>query len=571
MASHDDGDNGQLPRLSLRRSWIVVTCVLFASALPLVLLLHRLPVFGALSLFANDAFYYLTIAREASVTGWPSFDGVYRTNGFHPLWGFFLIGLTRSGYLQMKDPELVIVRTAYVNLIFLTTASGLIAWSLCRAIGRGWLVLLVLCPGLLWFLQAPVNPLWAAAWSNLNGMESSVELFFFGAALVLIPVSLTKSVGTATPTPYRAARLVASSLCFGLMVLSRLDDVFFLLPLGLVFWDMAGPRNKPLQRFSVALPVVLLLCYVLYNRSTAGVFLPSSGAAKAGIAIGSNLRAALHLVLPNFSGAPPRGASAPFNVFGETYNRVFGMVAPAIVCGVYLFWFRHRRITLIGALCGGVLLKSAYNLLAVDLFYQGSWYYGVDLCVANICVGLAVARILSTQETSLGQQGSTRFLGALLSSGLVVALASNAFLSRLFAVSAGTGQRALFEDRQEIRQMLARAGADRFVEFDDGMLTYATGESALAGLGLALDPEANRARSQGHFLQLAVSRGYSVALATQPYTSAIDLAMARVTGGVRDAQFGMRLEEFDQYRLQRVSSTRDGLTTLYRIVKPASR
>jgi MFS family permease len=39
---------------------------------------------------ADDAFYYLEIARRAGEARWPTFDGLHTTTGFHPLWLFVL-------------------------------------------------------------------------------------------------------------------------------------------------------------------------------------------------------------------------------------------------------------------------------------------------------------------------------------------------------------------------------------------------------------------------------------------------------------------------------------------------
>ncbi len=542
---------------------VVGLCVMIATALPLLLLLHRMPLFGSLSMFANDTFYYLTIAREAFWTGWPSFDGVYRTNGFHPVWEFVLLALTRIDWLKAGDAELTIVRTAYLNLVLLTLASGLVAWALCRVVERGWLVLLGLCPGLLWFFQAMVNARWAAAWSNLNGMESSTELLFFGAALAFCPMPLLGN----TPQSLRGRgtnlRWLFTTFSFSMMVLSRLDDIFFLLPLGALFWSVKCTTDRWVRFTCFLIPLVLIGSYLAYNLSTVGVLIPSSGVAKTGFALWSNLRATWLVVKPNLSGAPARSGGAPFNVFSETYGRVFGMLAPAIACGLLIRWLRPKH-SLIEALCFGVFMKSAYNFLLVSLFYQGSWYYGVNIFIANVCLVLATERLLAGSGRSF-LASSTHGYGALLASGMLTALSSNAFLNGILTANAASGQIALLRDRQEIREMLSHAGTDRFVEFDDGMLTFSSGAHAIAGLGLALDPEANLARQRGDLLRLAQMRGYKVALATQPYTAAINLAMERVAGGGHDAQFGMRTEEFNRYRLILERTTGDGLVTMYRI------
>ena len=42
----------------------------------------------------DDAFYYLTVARNIAAGAGSTFDGVYFTNGYHPLWMLLLIPVT---------------------------------------------------------------------------------------------------------------------------------------------------------------------------------------------------------------------------------------------------------------------------------------------------------------------------------------------------------------------------------------------------------------------------------------------------------------------------------------------
>ncbi len=305
---------------------------------------------------------------------------------------------------------------------------------------------------------------------------------------------------------------------------------------------------------------------MLYNRWTVGVFLPSSGVAKAGFVLRDNVGSTLHMLLPNLWGAPGQQAS-PYPRFNETYSRVFGMVVPAVVCGLYLR--RWRRVHLLGALCGGVLLKSLYNFFIVALFAQGSWYYGVNLCVANLCLAVLLEDLLSSTAESGQRAPSWHTAGALLLSFAVVAISANAFLNWIFLVG-GSGPMTIFEDRGETRRMLSHAGADRFVEFNDGMLSYSTGYPAVAGMGLALDSEANQARRQGHLLRLLHARGYTVALATKPYQTILDAALSNVRRGEPTAALGLQAAEFNEFLYQAESVTGDGLTTLYRLVPRSS-
>src|SRR5882672_9277037 len=46
-----------------------------------------------ISWLTDDTFYYLQIARNVAGGAGFTFDGIHRTNGFHPLWMFLLVPL----------------------------------------------------------------------------------------------------------------------------------------------------------------------------------------------------------------------------------------------------------------------------------------------------------------------------------------------------------------------------------------------------------------------------------------------------------------------------------------------
>ena len=77
------------------------------------------------------------------------------------------------------------------------------------------LALFAVCPGFLWFFCSAASPLIASNWSFVNGMESVLEMFFLAAALQAF-------------RPGRFGAGLLTALLLGLMVLSRLDDIFIL-------------------------------------------------------------------------------------------------------------------------------------------------------------------------------------------------------------------------------------------------------------------------------------------------------------------------------------------------------
>ena len=64
---------------------VLVSSVFFFAAWPPLVVLLEEGVQGAFKFFASDSFYYLAIAQQSSSIENLTFDGIYPTNGFHPL------------------------------------------------------------------------------------------------------------------------------------------------------------------------------------------------------------------------------------------------------------------------------------------------------------------------------------------------------------------------------------------------------------------------------------------------------------------------------------------------------
>ena len=150
-------------------------------------------------------------------------------------------------------------------------------------------------------------------------------------------------------------RLPLLMFFFGLMVLSRLDDIFFLLPVLILVWRLhgGGPRRRVMA--AVALPIAMIAAYLIYNRISVGVFMPTSGSVKAGLAISQNL------ITPSawYCGTMVANHGWGQKIF-QVFMRMFQMLAPMSLAASPIRRDRARSGA-IEALCVGVLLKGAYN------------------------------------------------------------------------------------------------------------------------------------------------------------------------------------------------------------------
>lgn len=520
-----------------------------ATLLPLLLFLRRFPRLAPVAVDAGDSFYYLTVARNSLHTSFYSFDGTYPTNGFHPVWQWLLYLGMRWNVLSPTDPTLTLYRLFIGNALILSVGYGLLTAFAARLLSRRWLAFFAVCPGFLWFAIAPTAPEYLSNWSYLNGMETSVELLCFGLALLIFPTSRGSTL-----------RLLFSAFFFGLTVLSRLDDVFFLLPVFALLWLTRKERPMRQTIAAAAIPVAMIVAYLLYNHISVGVYMPTSGAVKAGFALRSNLRSLEQVILPI-----RWFAFSDMNWFPEIYLRVFQMVVPAIICSIYIARNGWSKLGIIQALCYGVLLKSLYNFIYVGLFHQGSWYFGASIFIANLIIAIWIDRAMESHPALKSDPVARSPWLMTAYSALFVSVTFNIYVNHLL----GSGSQAvlnIIDHGNLLRAMVLREGSDRFIEMNDGELAYATGMPALSGQGLVLDPQAGQAIAQGHFFDLALKRKYSLLMASGLYETMIDQLIESDRHGGRQALFVISAKEFDNYRLIPVGFDSMTGVKLYRIV-----
>lgn len=538
-----------------RKSWIldrplaVAFTAFLATLLPLLLFLRRFPRLAPFAMDAGDVFYYLTVARNSLHTHFYSFDGILPTNGFHPVWQLLLYQAMSRGLLTATNSTEAISRLFLGNIFILSVAAALLANYCAEDLKNRWLALLAICPGLLWFGIAPSAPVYVSIWSFANGMETSLELLVLALALTAFQRTSRSGPGA-----------FLTSFLFGLLVLTRLDDIFFLIPiLILLYWTSDGGK---LQRAClIGLPVAMIGAYLIYNRLTVGIWMPVSGAAKSGISIVSNLEYVSRIFIPrHWDTFGSTGGGTPWS--SEIFMRTYQMIVPMIVCAVFLFR-RRRSMGLLEALCYGVLMKGAYNLFNVQLFDQGFWYYGTSIFVANLVIVIWFDKVLQQLYPRMASRKG-QLLTAVVAI-LTVSASFNIYINQVIARSQAEWMLSILDRGALLRAMVERHGAERFIEMNDGILAYATGLPALSGQALVLDPEAEAALSQHRFFDLAVKRHYTLLMAAGMYVTLIDNAIASHGTPAQTGLFKIAPQELNQYALQPIDADPVTGTKLYRI------
>ena len=127
---HPEGSNSGAPAAaSLTRPVVATVLLLVMAGLCLRLWLCWQPLASMLGGYvADDAFYYLNIARNLAAGLGPTFDGSTPTNGFHPLYMGLLWLLTGAG---ITEPVLLL-RVALSLLAVASAATGLVLFAVAR-------------------------------------------------------------------------------------------------------------------------------------------------------------------------------------------------------------------------------------------------------------------------------------------------------------------------------------------------------------------------------------------------------------------------------------------------------
>lgn len=230
--------------------------VLVVGAVVFVDIFHRFcpraAIYGA---FDDDFFYYAQVARHLAQGAGSTFDGIHRTNGYHPLWllCLTLFSLIDSGRLFF--PLVTAATVLSLGSIFLL---GVRILKRLDVGARGCYVIAALVT-----FQAELL--------LRGGME----------IILALPLILFLLLRYLDAPRYDNSFFLSAGFVSSLCVLSRLDSVLLILPLfGLTF---LRPKDLPAAFKSVvafALGLTPVWGYLLLNKTVFGSFSPVSAQAK---------------------------------------------------------------------------------------------------------------------------------------------------------------------------------------------------------------------------------------------------------------------------------------------------
>ena len=478
---------------------------------------------GPFRYFSADAFYYFAIARNAILHGSLSFDQHFPTNGFHPLWQ----GLVCLGYAACHTAGLGEVTFLYwvllLNLLLVAAATVYLGCAVGAAGLRLSMLFLLLPVGVYALIVSPAwlryvltgslaaqnpyegsQPLYGTLWSYVNGMESSLVLFFFA---VCAHWHVRQRDDGQSLSSAVVCGLLLSCLC-----LSRLDHVFFPVSyLSLVFLEAWRRRNAALLRFALSASLVFgasMAAYMGANWLYVGAPLPVSGTLKT--------------TFPRFNTqclAGIRSLVAEFNrpfwlsFFWREAQLLIPVFFALFFLGSLAFraapWRRkggngpvlNRFDEYLGVTAVSVILLASYNFLFVPLSLQGHWYYPVSTLFCTL-VPLSFAG--RWKPSSHGGRGRSRWVSMAVLVGLQLAVF--VLLHRRLDYHRRYSAFYLSESKNVVERYGARAV--RLLCHDDGIVAFSLPFPTMSGTGLALDKEAARRYRDETILGLALDRGF---------------------------------------------------------------
>lgn len=319
----------------------------------------------------DDAYYYLTIARNAARGFGITIDGVEWTSGIQPLWGLvcaiaYLAGSDRAAFSLLYLTSYVLwIASAFLLVVFAQRATRLPFPVLA----------IPLIAGLL-FWDRQLNDLY------MNGMESGLYL----AALLLFLLVAQRSAGIKVRMP-SVRRAVVFGLSAGFLMLARNDGVFVcaFVMIALLIGDRSLARLYELMVAGV-IACALVLPWIAYCYWVAGLLVPQSG-----VATSAALRPFSHPLdtIRAFIVSFVPILFVRVRILLTESPVVGGLIAAFLTIGLTLAVFRPRspladrptRLVLLAFAASNVVLLAYYPLVSSAVQFYERYFGPVKLLV----------------------------------------------------------------------------------------------------------------------------------------------------------------------------------------------
>lgn len=528
---------------------VVAASIAVILLIPPIWSVYKLGTQAIFNFFKQDTFYYLAIANN-SWTGFYTFDGELPTSGFHPLWQVLLTGLFKWGRGLGSEWQ---IHTVFSLSVALTSLGYVLAGLSVYRVTQSKLLGLLIVPGFFYLAFSFVTRFENSPWSYMNGMESSLSVFFGGTLLYLVAMCCSNGGARYRNTKF----FLVVGIVLALVFMSRLDDVFLVgsFVLCTLLSDSRGPRERLTAALVLGLPSLLfLVCYLTFNRYMVGTFLPVSGIAKSGLVALDNTRQLIGL-----SGLVPFPLSLnAYLQFFEIYYRHVQMIFPMLLSVLFILVVRKGSMGLqlsadqtlyVTALLVYVIMKAVYNFVNVHVNHQGlSWYYPLSIMSINF---MALVLVSPAYSRYAPRDVSVRVWSTIVLALFLAVLTIMMTANMLNIRSHGSRVFAFWKKGERIAAHLSSVSpGSKLIEYDDGFITYSLGIPATHGIGFALDPEGFAAKKQGRFLERGFRRGFDTIASLQylPVRRA-DLSSDQIAALLRQSRFFGK-EDLSRYHFE---------------------
>lgn len=195
----------------------------------------------------DDAYYYFKVAQNISEGHGSTFDGINRTNGYHPLWMLVCIPIFALARFDLILPLRVL-------LLFMSGLSVATAILLYRLLGRIFMPAIGALAALFWvFSHDVLTTLYQ------NGLESGIAAFF----IVLLVYKLYELEISWRNSEVTRKQIIVLAVIAVLVMFSRLDLVFLAGVAGLWIVFRGSPLRFFLPLDIASVVIVTLLAFLI--------------------------------------------------------------------------------------------------------------------------------------------------------------------------------------------------------------------------------------------------------------------------------------------------------------------
>lgn len=304
----------------------------------IALMTHAYVVFSPANSLVNwfttdDAYYYFKVAQNMAEGHGSTFDRIGLTNGYHPLWMLVCVPIFFLARYDLILPMRVVVGV----LAILNAATAVLLYRLLKR-----------------YLSDEASALAALFWMifpNIHGstttlgMESGLNAFF----LVLLISLAARFERSLLPAFDRRRQVWLMGFVAALALLSRLDNIFFLIVLGL--WMLFRSRLTRFLVFGDFLTILVGVFGSYYLRLPLNLYYYYSESAMAMMALALVLKPILYYLLGLYRPVWPAAR------FGQYLRALLGGLAGSLVVAGLMM----------GLNLAGVLPRFPRAVLLIDL------------------------------------------------------------------------------------------------------------------------------------------------------------------------------------------------------------